>query len=204
MARRYRGPVPSGCTILLVDDDEAYRQATSRLLESEGHEVVLAESGPEALEVLRKRNIDLLLLDFNMPGMTGEEVVAELRCFDPLVQVILQTGYVNEQPPREMLKRLDIQGYYDKGEGPDRLLLWTDAGLKAAHAVQRLERGRRGLQAMLEGTPALHRIQPLPDLLDDILMQARPITIWPRYFWSKGENTKHLWRLAEPYLLGDH
>jgi two-component system cell cycle response regulator len=173
VTRKHRNAPESGFTILLADDDPEYREATHRLLESEGHEVVSVASGQEALDVLRQRQVDLLLLDYYMPGMTGEQVVTELRSFDPFVQVILQTGYVNEQPPREMLRRLDIQGYYDKGEGPDRLLLWTDAGLKAAHAVQRLERSRRGLSAVLHGTPALHRIQPLPDLLQDVLTQAR-------------------------------
>jgi two-component system cell cycle response regulator len=173
VTRKHRIAPESGFTILLADDDPEYREATRRLLESEGHEVVSIGTGRDALEVLRRQHVDLLLLDYYMPGMTGEEVVTELRSFDPLVQVILQTGYVNEQPPREMLRRLDIQGYYDKGEGPDRLLLWTDAGLKAARAVQRLECSRRGLSAVLQGTPALHRIQPLPDLLQDVLAQAR-------------------------------
>jgi two-component system cell cycle response regulator len=173
VTRRHRIAPESGFTILLADDDPEYREATRRLLESEGHAVISVGTGPEALNVLRRQHVDLLLLDYYMPEMTGEEVVTALRSFDSLVQVILQTGYVNEQPPREMLRGLDIQGYYDKGEGPDRLLLWTDAGLKAAQAVQRLERSRRGLSAVLAGTPALHRIQPLPDLLHDVLAQAR-------------------------------
>jgi len=63
-----------------------------------------------------------------MPGMTGEQVVTALRQFNPHVQIILQTGYASECPPREMLHRLDIQGYFDKSEGPDKLLLWVDVG----------------------------------------------------------------------------
>ena len=68
-----------------------------------------------------------------MPGITGDEVVAQLRQFNTHVQVILQTGYASEQLPREMLRRLDIQGYHDKSEGPEKLLLWADVGLKAAY-----------------------------------------------------------------------
>ena len=106
-----------------------------------------------------------------MPGMTGEEVVTQLRQFDPYVQVILQTGYASEQPPREMLRRLDIQGYYDKSEGPEKLLLWTDVGLKAAFTIQLLNKSRQGLRYILDVTPELHKIQPLDDLLQGILLQ---------------------------------
>lgn len=172
MARKHRSVRSSEFTIALVDDDADYLHATQVLLEGEGHRIFSATSGQEALDLLKKESIDLVLLDYFMPGMTGEEVVAELRQFDTTVQVILQTGYANERPPREMLRRLDIQGYYDKSEGPEKLLLWTDAGLKAADAIGRLSRSRRGLRAILESSPTLHRIQPLSDLYEDVLSEA--------------------------------
>ncbi len=136
MTRRLRHDRSSGYTILLADDNIDYLQVTRRLLEREGHTLLTASGGEEALAILRQAKIDLLLLDYYMPGMTGEEVVTELRKFNPHVQVILQTGYASEQPPRDLLRRLDIQGYYDKGEGPDKLLLWTEVGLKAAYVIQ--------------------------------------------------------------------
>jgi diguanylate cyclase (GGDEF)-like protein len=70
-----------------------------------------------------------------------------------------------------MLRRLDIQGYYDKSEGPDRLLLWTDAGLKAASAVLRLYQSRQGLRFVLDATPSMHKIQPIADLASQLLAQ---------------------------------
>jgi diguanylate cyclase (GGDEF)-like protein len=104
--------------------------------------------------------------------MTGEQVVTEVRKFDPFVQVILQTGYASEQPPRELLHRLNIQGYYDKTEGPEQLLLWTAVGLKAAYTFRLLFRGRRGIEFLLERTPDLHRLQPMRELANEILQQA--------------------------------
>jgi diguanylate cyclase (GGDEF)-like protein len=171
MARKIKGGRISGSTVLLVDDSPEYLETTSALLEREGHQVLRADNGPAALELLRTQKIDLLLLDYYMPGMTGEDVVTELRRWNPFVQVILQTGYASEQPPRELLRRLDIQGYFDKSEGPDRLLLWTDVGLKAAYTVQLLHKSRQGLRYILDVTPELHRIQPLNDLLQGILLQ---------------------------------
>ena len=171
MARKYRVRASSGYTIVLADDDPDYLEATRLLLESEGHEVRCARSGPEALTLLRGGQAHLLLLDYFMPGMTGEEVVVALRTFDPHIQVILQTAYASEHPPREMLRRLDIQGYYDKSEGPDRLLLWTDAGLKAASVVQRLYQSRQSLRFILDATPSMHKIQPVADLAGGLLGQ---------------------------------
>lgn len=192
--------MPSGYDILLVDDHQEYLKATCMLLEHEGHNVLTADNGPSALEILRSQKIDLLLLDYYMPGMTGEEVVDKLRQFNSVVQVILQTGYVSEQPPRELLKRLDIQGYYDKSEGPEKLLLWTDVGLKSAYTVQLLTKSRQGLQYILDVTPDMHRIQSLADLLQGILWQVSGLLGVVNSFlavvdeggiWRSGDNEQH-------------
>ncbi len=171
MTRKSRSE-PTGYSILLVDDSPEYLEVTRALLERERHKVWVAASGPEALAILQAESVDLMLVDYFMPGMTGEQVVEELRKFNPYVQVILQTGYASEQPPRELLRRLDIQGYYDKTEGPEKLLIWTDVGLKAAYTVQMLNKSRQGLRYILDVTPDLHKIQPLEDLLQGILLQV--------------------------------
>ncbi|MET0594806.1 MAG: diguanylate cyclase [Polyangiaceae bacterium] len=172
MTRRARAEAASGFTVLLVDDNADYLQATRLLLEREGHNVLTATNGVEALDILPKQRVDLLLLDYFMPGMTGEQVVAELRKFDPLVQVILQTGYASERPPRELLQRLNIQGYYDKTEGPEQLLLWTTVGLKAAETIQQLVKSRQAVEYILEKTPELHRIQSTDSLSQEIVQQV--------------------------------
>ncbi len=172
MARKGKVETTSNWTVLLVDDDADYRQSTSRLLEREGHRILQADSGASALAIVKDECVDLMLLDYFMPGMTGEEVVAELRTFNPYVQVILQTGYASEQPPRELLNRLDIQGYHDKSEGPEKLLLWTDIGLKAAQTVQLLHKGRQCLRYLINATFDIHKVQTLETLLQTILQQV--------------------------------
>jgi diguanylate cyclase (GGDEF)-like protein len=172
MARKgNRRAAGTGRTILLVDDSLDILESSRALLEREGHTVLVADNGPDALRILREQDVELLLLDYFMPGMTGEEVVAQLRTFNTRVQVILQTGYATERPPREMLSRLDIQGYCDKSEGPEELLLWADVGLKFAKQVRTLDMSRQGLRYILDVTPDLHRIQPIGDLLQGILYQ---------------------------------
>ena len=171
MPRKYKPTIQSGYSILVVDDDLEYLHASRVLLEREGHAVFIANSGPEALSIIRERSIDLMLLDYFMPKMNGEEVIGELRKFNQIVQIVLQTGYADEKPPREMLKRLDIQGYYNKSEGPDKFLLWTEIGLKAAYTAQLLYKSRESIHHMLNVPQDLHKTKPLTELLQGILWQ---------------------------------
>ncbi len=136
MRQKYKHKPRTGRNILLVDDSREYLELTRKLLEREGHTVLTATNGAEALEIVKSKRVDLMLIDYFMPGMTGEDVVRQVRKSRPYLQVIIQTGYAGEQPPRELLKRLDIQGYYDKSEGPEKLLVWVDAGLKSAYFIE--------------------------------------------------------------------
>jgi class 3 adenylate cyclase len=70
--------------ILVVDDNAANREMLGRRLEREGHRVQLAESGREALEVLRARRVDLVLLDVMMPQVDGYEVLRQLKADEAL------------------------------------------------------------------------------------------------------------------------
>jgi signal transduction histidine kinase len=138
MARKRIVGEKSGYTILVVDDQEETLASVQRLLEREGHRVLLADGGQRALELFAQQEIHLLLVDYFMPRMTGEELIAEIRKIDTQVQIVLQTGYSGEKPPREMLQKLDIQGYHDKSEGPDKLLLWVEVALKSYEQLRRV------------------------------------------------------------------
>ena len=131
MARKKLVAAQSGRSVLIVDDNEEYLVATAQVVERDGHEVLTAGDAAGGLAILRARDVDLVLVDYLMPGMTGEDFVREMRSFRPTTQVVLQTGYASEHPPRELLRRLDIQGFHDKADGPDKLVLWVEIGLKA-------------------------------------------------------------------------
>src|SRR6266851_7465842 len=143
MARKRINVEPSGYSILVVDDQDETLISSKLLLEREGHRVFTAVGGREALTLIAEQRFDLILVDYFMPQMSGEELVREIRNVDAEVQIILQTGYSGEKPPRQMLELLDIQGYHDKSEGPDRLLLWVDVALKAAAQLRRIRQHER-------------------------------------------------------------
>ncbi len=86
-------------SILAVDDDPLVALNTSSLLEELGHKVLSASSGTRALEILRgENNIDLVITDQAMPGMTGAELVSKIRAERPELPVLLATGYAELAP----------------------------------------------------------------------------------------------------------
>ena len=87
---------PRGANILLVDDDGDVREVTAAMLRELGHRVHEAGSGVAALDLLqREPNIDLLLVDFAMPGMSGAEVARRARIFRPSLRTVFITGFAD-------------------------------------------------------------------------------------------------------------
>jgi len=81
--------------ILVVEDEESFRDALSYMLRKEGFEVHLAETGPEALEAFDRHGADLVLLDLMLPGLSGTEVCRALRARST-VPVIMLTAKDSE------------------------------------------------------------------------------------------------------------
>ncbi len=84
---------PFAPVILVIDDDELIRKSLGRALRGEGFEILFAESGPNALEILKQQPIDLALLDLNMPGMPGTETLEHIRRGGYDVDVIILTAH---------------------------------------------------------------------------------------------------------------
>ena len=91
----------SAPVILLVDDDEVIRMMGRDILRVLGYQVMLASNGEETVKIYQenKDQIDLILLDWHMPGIGGIEILEQLWEIDEKVKVILATGW---GPPREM------------------------------------------------------------------------------------------------------
>jgi len=79
--------------ILIVDDDEALAALMDRALRAEGYEVRRAGDGPAGLKLLEEQPADLVLLDVRLPGMSGLEVLRQIREKHPRTLVLVITGY---------------------------------------------------------------------------------------------------------------
>ena len=78
--------------LLIADDDSATREMMGAFFREKGYFVFLAENGEEALHLLGEKKIDLVISDYQMPGMDGKELVRRINKFCPSLPVILITG----------------------------------------------------------------------------------------------------------------
>ena len=90
-------------TILLVDDEAEVRHTLSRVLEGEGHHVLLAANGDEAIRLLGAARPDLVLLDLNMPGVDGWKVLRFMDLLELIVPIIVITARPHQQAPASEL-----------------------------------------------------------------------------------------------------
>jgi len=104
--------------ILCVDDEELGLQIRRAVLERAGYSVRTALNGPEGLDAFSSEPIDLVILDYSMPGMHGGDVALEMRRLRPTVPIILLSAYVNL--PTEVTRIVDCSML--KGDGPELLL----------------------------------------------------------------------------------
>ena len=94
--------------ILVVDDDAATRESIKLLLDVDRHLVTVASNGMEALELFKKWGFDLVITDYLMPGMLGDELAQRIRSFTPSQPILMVTAYVEKliaagQPADSML-----------------------------------------------------------------------------------------------------
>ena len=92
-------PTRHGVTILLVEDDNIMRHLTKKLLEEQGYNVLDAEGGQSALKLSEGRQIDLLLTDVMMRGMSGPELARQLSASSPKTKIVFMSGYTGELIP---------------------------------------------------------------------------------------------------------
>ena len=110
---------PGQRRVLVVDDEPAIRTCLTVLLESVGYDVDVAEDGIEALLLMSKNTPDIIISDLNMPGMSGVDLLSEIRRRSPqVVRIAMSGAYQNvNELPSEVL----AHGFYAKCEPPRKL-----------------------------------------------------------------------------------
>lgn len=90
--------------VLMVDDEDRFRETTSKILTRKGFDVGMAADGGQALEMLRESPRDVVVLDIKMPGMSGEEALPKIREVCPDSRVIMLTGHGGLESARAALR----------------------------------------------------------------------------------------------------
>lgn len=125
-------------TVALVDDHDLMRSGVRSMLAGQADIEVVGEaaSGEDALELLRKQKIDVVLMDLDMPGMGGLEATRKLLRIQPGVKIVIVTAYIEDPLPRRLLDA-GAFGYLTKHCGVDEVVL----------AIQRVHDNKRYLCA---------------------------------------------------------
>lgn len=118
-------------TILCIDDDPKTLEVQRAILEQNGYTVLLAEGGSAGIRLAAEQPIDLVILDFKMPGMDGGEVAAILLQDDPELPIVIRSGFLDSIP--EWLRWCAIANL-EKGDGPDAMLAAIE-GLIGKHKL---------------------------------------------------------------------
>ncbi|KTC90898.1 UvrY/SirA/GacA family response regulator transcription factor [Fluoribacter dumoffii] len=153
--------------VLIVDDHALVRMGIRRLLEdmSDVEVVADAESGEQALALVKKHSPDVVLLDMKMPGIDGWEVTRRLKKSNPHVKVIAVTAMCSDVLPTRVLQ-LGAMGYLTKESGAEEM----------AAAIRKVAKGERYLSAEIAQKMAINSLEEVQgspfDLLSEREMQV--------------------------------
>jgi len=130
----------NGYKIIVVDDEQGIVDSLSIFLKRSGYDFTGVTNPLEAIELVRNNHYDLMILDFMMDPIHGDEVVEEIRKFNKDLYILLLTGHKDLAPPLETIKRLDIQGYCEKSDKFDQLLLLIESGIKSIEQMNTIKK----------------------------------------------------------------
>lgn len=122
--------------LLLVDDEKQFLSTAKKLLEKRGVDTITCTNGFDALEILRERRIDVVVLDIKMPGIDGIDTLIKIKENHPSVEVILLTGHASVDSAVEGLKL----GAFDYMTKPSRI----------SEIIAKVEEAFEKMQAKLE------------------------------------------------------
>jgi two-component system, NtrC family, response regulator HydG len=174
LAPEFPAPERRRATVLVVDDDRANQESVARIFQREGLDTLAASGGEEALELLRRPDVSVLVTDLMMPGMDGQALLKATRAMRPDVEVVLMTAYATVETAVGAMR----DGAYDFITKPLKRHSLVKAVQKALEK-QALVAENRDLRAQLEalgGGKAMVGQAPAFRACLETLRQAAPST----------------------------
>jgi DNA-binding NtrC family response regulator len=121
-------------TILCIDDDPGILQCHKAVLGTRGYTVLTAPDGRTGIAITRRHSIDIVITDFQMPGMDGGQVAELLLKEKPKLPVLICSGCLDAIPARV---RHGVHNFLAKGDGPTRLLAMVEKLLTVKVAMKK-------------------------------------------------------------------
>ncbi len=154
--------------ILVVDDEKNIRRTLSMILSSEGYQVEEAETGKEAIDRIKRKNFDLILLDVKLPDTDGIRLIDNIKAINPNTFIIMISGHANIQNAVEAIKK----GAYDFFEKPldrERILISINHCIEKKNLIEEL----KILKEMKRDEEIIGRSEKILEVLD-IIQKVAP------------------------------
>lgn len=154
-------------TILIVDDEKHYRLILSEVLEEEGYQSFTAASGMEALDILKSQIIDLVLTDVKMPGMTGIDLLENIKEINPDLPVIIMTAFGSVEKAVEAMHK-GAYTFILKPFENEALIAHIAKSISMYRIVQENARLRDAIQTRFQFDNIIGKSKPMQNLYEII------------------------------------
>ena len=116
--------------VLIIDDDISIMEMLSMMLKKYNCDVTTYTEPVSAIEELKNNKYDILILNFLMMPVNGDRIVELVREFDKEIYIILMSTHNDLVPSIDLMKKLDIQAYFEKSSRFDELIMLVQGGIK--------------------------------------------------------------------------
>jgi two-component system response regulator PilR (NtrC family) len=158
-------------SILIIDDEEVLQDVLSSLLRREGYEVLSAKTGEMGLEVLAEEEVDLVLLDLMLPGISGQEVLKEIRRREPEMVVVVVTAYSSIESAIEAMRQGAFH-YIPKPFKNEEVLLTVRKGLEQRRLATENRSLREQLRERYSFGNLVGKSKPMQEVFDLVRLAA--------------------------------
>jgi len=154
-------------TIMIVDDEKNYPLILSAILEEEGFESLTANSGREALDILKHSDVDLVLTDMKMPSMDGIELLEHVKTADPELPVIMMTAHGTVDKAVEAMQK-GAYSYVLKPFDNERLVLFVNKAIAMYRVVKEYRRLRDAVESQYSFGNIIGKSKAMQDVFEII------------------------------------
>ncbi len=150
--------------ILIVDDEEFIRLSLQQILSEEKYKIILNDSGSAALKTIKDEEVDLVLLDLNLPDMSGLDVLNQIKIVQPEILTIIMTGFASVESAVEAIK-LGAYDYIKKPFKADaiklitRLALETQSLKKTVSELKEQSLAGKSIESMVGNSSVINTIK---------------------------------------------
>ena len=150
--------------ILVIDDEQGVIDSLKVYLGKEGY-IVEGETNPLlGIENIRNNYYDILILDYIMMPINGDKVIEEIRKFNKDIYIIILTGHKSVAPPIETIRRLNIQGYLEKTNKFEQILLMIESSVKSIIQLEEIKKKNKEIEEKyIESIETLRKIVEAKD-----------------------------------------